>query len=96
MAATVEINSAEKHSGTIELLGATLSEPGPTTPNLLPEGGFERIDAAGYPLGWSKRTVRDVMTHPLHTTDTGATVAQAIMQLARHKIRRLPPRRNID
>jgi signal transduction histidine kinase len=45
---------------------------------------------AGDPAGWSARTVRDVMTHPLHTTDAGATVAQAITQLARHKIRRLP------
>jgi signal transduction histidine kinase len=42
------------------------------------------------PSGWSKRAVRDVMTHPLHTTDAGATVAQAITQLARHRIRRLP------
>jgi signal transduction histidine kinase len=45
---------------------------------------------ASDPTGWSDRIVRDVMTHPLHTTETGATVAQAIMQLARHKIRRLP------
>jgi len=45
---------------------------------------------AGDPRGWSTRLVRDVMTHPLHTTEAGATVAQAITQLARHKIRRLP------
>lgn len=54
MAATVEISSAEKHAGTVELLGATLTEPGPGTPNLLPSGGFEGADAALYPTGWSK------------------------------------------
>ena len=55
VAATIEIASVEKHGGTVELLGATLTEPGPTTPNLLSDGGFERRDPdSGYPLGWSK------------------------------------------
>jgi len=42
------------------------------------------------PTGWSSTPVRNVMTHPLQVTDTTATVAQAINQLARHRIRRLP------
>jgi len=42
------------------------------------------------PTGWSTTRVRDVMTHPLQVTDAGATVAQAINQLARNRIRRLP------
>ena len=47
-------------------------------------------EVARDPHGWAERTVRDAMTHPLHVTDTGATVAQAIGELARHRIRRLP------
>ncbi len=42
------------------------------------------------PGGWAKTAVREAMTHPLHTTDTGSTVAQAIAELGRHRIRRLP------
>jgi signal transduction histidine kinase len=47
-------------------------------------------EVARDPHGWAERPVRDAMTHPLHVTDTGATVAQAIGELARHRIRRLP------
>ena len=49
-------------------------------------------EVARDPHGWAERPVRDAMTHPLHVTDTGATVAQAIGELARHRIRRLPGR----
>ncbi len=55
MAATVEITSAEKHAGIVELIEVSLTEAGPTTPNLIPDGGFDRADTtSGYPLGWSK------------------------------------------
>ena len=27
---------------------------GTEVPNLLPDGGFERLDADGYPAGWSR------------------------------------------
>src|SRR5262245_9547669 len=47
-------------------------------------------EVARDPHGWASRPVRDTMTHPLHVTDMGATVAQAISELARHRIRRLP------
>jgi CBS domain-containing protein len=42
------------------------------------------------PTGWAARPVQESMTHPLHVTDTGATVAHAIEELRRHHIRRLP------
>src|SRR5262249_8951406 len=38
--------------GSIEVQQAELTEPGPDTPNLLPNGGFEAADAEGYPAGW--------------------------------------------
>jgi hypothetical protein len=41
-------------AGAVEVHEATLTEPGPASPNLLPDGGFERLDAAGYPAGWSR------------------------------------------
>ena len=47
-------------------------------------------EVARDPHGWTERRVRDAMTHPLHVTDMGATVAQAINELARHRIHRLP------
>jgi signal transduction histidine kinase len=47
-------------------------------------------EVSGDPAGWADRLVRDVMSHPLHVTDTGASVARAIAELARHHIRRLP------
>lgn len=47
-------------------------------------------EVAGDPGGWAERLVGDVMSHPLYTTDTGATVARAIAELALHRIRRLP------
>lgn len=41
------------------------------------------------PEGWVSRRVCEVMSHPLHVTATGATVADAIAELARLRIRRL-------
>jgi hypothetical protein len=40
-------------AGSIELGRAELFDPGPPSPNLLSNGGFEAVDAAQYPLGWS-------------------------------------------
>jgi signal transduction histidine kinase len=56
---------------------------------ILSERDMVRVVASD-PEGWSRKPVREAMTHPLHVTDTGATVAQAIQELARHRIRRLP------
>jgi len=56
---------------------------------ILSEGDIMR-EVARDPHGWAERPVRDAMTHPLHVTDMGATVAQAINELARHRIHRLP------
>src|SRR5262249_12208088 len=56
---------------------------------ILSEGDIMR-EVARDPHGWAERPVRDAMTHPLHVTDMGATVAQAINELARHRIPRLP------
>jgi signal transduction histidine kinase len=47
-------------------------------------------EVAGDPTGWTERSVGDIMSHPLHTTDTGASVARAIAELSRHRIHRLP------
>jgi signal transduction histidine kinase len=47
-------------------------------------------EVAGDPIGWKERVVHGVMSHPLYTTDTGASVARAIAELARYHIRRLP------
>jgi signal transduction histidine kinase len=47
-------------------------------------------EVAADPVDWGRKTVGAIMSHPLHVTDTGATVAQAISELARHHIRRLP------
>jgi hypothetical protein len=38
----------------VEIVEASLSESGPTSPNMLANGGFEQVDASGYPIGWSK------------------------------------------
>jgi hypothetical protein len=54
MSATCEIVYADKQAGTVELLNATLEESGPTGDNLLPHGGFERLNADSYPIGWSR------------------------------------------
>lgn len=40
-------------AGSIELGRAELCDPGPTSPNLLSNGGFEAVDAESYPTGWS-------------------------------------------
>ena len=47
-------------------------------------------EAARKPEGWAATSVRDVMSHPLHVADTGATVAEVIATCARHRVRRLP------
>jgi hypothetical protein len=41
-------------AGEVELERAELTDAGPAEPNLLPDGGFETLDAAGYPAGWEK------------------------------------------
>jgi hypothetical protein len=40
-------------AGSIELGWAELAESGPSSPNLLSNGGFETLDGAGDPQGWS-------------------------------------------
>jgi signal transduction histidine kinase len=47
-------------------------------------------EVSRFPTAWAERPVSQVMTHPLHTTEEGATVAEAISELRRHRIRRLP------
>jgi signal transduction histidine kinase len=47
-------------------------------------------EVAGDPGGWGERRVADVMSHPLHVTDTNASVARAISELTQLRIRRLP------
>src|SRR5262249_14690330 len=42
------------------------------------------------PEAWTSRGGGDVMSHPLHVTDAGASVTQAIAALMRHRVRRLP------
>jgi hypothetical protein len=54
MAALCEIVYADKQTGSVELHEAELTEPGPSSPNLLPNGGFEKLDIGKYPDGWSK------------------------------------------
>ncbi|MBI2807552.1 MAG: hypothetical protein HYX68_21435 [Planctomycetes bacterium] len=53
MKVTCEIAYADKRAGSIDLLEASLDDPGPGSPNLLPTGGFEP-DGQDYPKGWSK------------------------------------------
>ncbi len=40
-------------TGHIEIERAELAAAEPGTPNLLPDGGFEAVDASGWPTGWS-------------------------------------------
>jgi signal transduction histidine kinase len=47
-------------------------------------------EVSRFPTAWAERPVSAVMTHPLHTTEERATVAEAISELRRHRIRRLP------
>ncbi len=49
----VEISYAAGKGGTVELLEASVVEPGPGGANVLPFGGFEP-DGAEYPKGWSR------------------------------------------
>lgn len=53
MMVTCEIVYADKNTGSVNVLEASLIESGPSTPNLLPHGGFEP-DGQAYPKGWSK------------------------------------------
>ena len=53
MALGVEISYAAGKGGTVELLEASVLEPGPGGANVLPFGGFEP-DGAEYPKGWSR------------------------------------------
>jgi hypothetical protein len=39
-------------AGEVEVRGLELVEPGPASPNLLRNGGFEETDGAGHPQGW--------------------------------------------
>ena len=39
MAAVCEIAYTDKQAGSVEVIEATLTEPGPAAPNLLPNGG---------------------------------------------------------
>ena len=48
-----EISYAAGKGGTVELLEASVTEPGPGGANVLPFGGFEP-DGAEYPQGWSR------------------------------------------
>src|SRR5215472_8619179 len=43
----------EAHAGSVEIGAAELSEPGPSGPNLLPNGNFAAA-ADGYPTGWER------------------------------------------
>ena len=43
----------EAASGHIEIERVELTAPGPATPNLLTNGGFETLDATGHAAGWS-------------------------------------------
>jgi hypothetical protein len=53
-AATCEIAYADKQTGSVELLEATLTDTAPVAANLLANGGFEQLDARKYPLNWSR------------------------------------------
>jgi hypothetical protein len=54
MAATCEIVYAAKQTGSVELLQAMLTEPGPGKEHLLGQGDFQQADGKGYPRGWSR------------------------------------------
>jgi hypothetical protein len=43
-------------AGRVELRHAELRSPGPDSPNLLPNGGFEVLDRAGWPARWGRPT----------------------------------------
>jgi hypothetical protein len=52
-------------AGRVEVGRAELTEPGPTSANLLPDGGFEALDEQGYPRGW-ERPAKYRYFPPLH------------------------------
>jgi K+-sensing histidine kinase KdpD len=47
-------------------------------------------EVSRFPTSWADRPVSEVMTHPLHVAGENTTVADAISELRRHHIRRLP------
>src|SRR5438132_5615720 len=47
-------------------------------------------EVARDPEVWASTPAGDVMSHPLHVTDTSASVADVIAALAEHRVRRLP------
>jgi len=50
---TVSVALRYKGAGEVEIGQAELSEPGPASPNLLPNGSFDE-PGAGYPTGWGQ------------------------------------------
>src|SRR5512140_3506086 len=62
---------------------------GTTMVGVVTERDLVRTVAAA-PTTWADQPVTDAMTHPLHVTDSGTSVADAIAALRRHRIRRLP------
>ncbi|MST93906.1 MAG: hypothetical protein EXS33_01295 [Pedosphaera sp.] len=53
MALECQISYAAGTGGSVELIEAAVTEPGPGAPNLMPHGGFEP-DGVEYPKGWSR------------------------------------------
>lgn len=47
-------------------------------------------EVSRFPTAWADRPVSEVMTHPLHVAEESTSVADAITELRRHRIRRLP------
>ncbi len=62
---------------------------GATMVGVITEHDLVRAVAAA-PTAWADQRVDDAMSHPLHVTASGASVADAIEALRRHRIRRLP------
>jgi hypothetical protein len=52
---TVSVTLKYTGAGEVEIGRVELSESGPASPNLLPNGGFDGLDAGGYPAGWGKQ-----------------------------------------
>ena len=71
-------------AGQVEVRQAELVEPGPAAPNLLPHGGFESTDAAGYPLGWEQ---------PVEVSAPARPALLRLQHLAQRALRQPRPRR---
>jgi len=79
VAATVEIAYADKQAGSVEVVEAALSEPGPTGPNLLPNGDFEdmSIPKDHFVAGWSnKQKYRYFLRGSITSSTRGTTVTR--------------------